>query len=186
VAVYHDHLRRRFGVRQRVEELHLPHRAARAEQQQAVAVAQGSVACVAVGVGDVPAARAHHQQAVVVQPADIDGHGGHCMVAGEAERTAVAQGVLRGFQQGRRRLAENQDVREAVGRVGVAKSAHLRRVVQRVSGRLDAVECHPQCVCRLLEGVGQGVAAKVSEEKGDALTPLLEVPPASRGEPRIG
>jgi hypothetical protein len=167
VAVNDDHLRGRFGSGQRVEQLHLPHRAPRAEQQQAVALAQGSVARVAVGVGDVPAARAHHQQAVVVQPADIDGHGGHCMVAGEAERAAVAQGVLRGFQQGRRRLAENQDVREAVGRVGVAKSAHLRRVVQRVSGRLDAVECHSQCVRRLLEGVRQRVAAKVGEENSD-------------------
>jgi hypothetical protein len=76
VAVYHDHLRRRFGVRQRIKKLLLPHRATRAEQQQAVAVAQGSVARVAVGVGNVPATRAHHQQAVVVQPTHIDGHRG--------------------------------------------------------------------------------------------------------------
>jgi hypothetical protein len=120
MAVNDDHLRGRFGSGQRVEELHLPHRAPRAEQQQAVALAQGSVARVAVGVGNVPATRAHHQQAVVVQPTDIDGHGGHRAVAGEAECAAVAQGVLRGFQHFGRRVAENQDVGEAVGRVGVA------------------------------------------------------------------
>jgi hypothetical protein len=47
VAVNDDHLRGRLRSGQRVEELHLPHRAPRAEQQQAVAPAQ--VQCRACG-----------------------------------------------------------------------------------------------------------------------------------------
>jgi hypothetical protein len=109
----HDSLRW-LRLAQGIMQVHVPHRSASTQKQQALARLELRGARMRQSVADVPAGGAHHHQAIIVQASDIHGHRRKGTMASKAQMPSISQRVEARLQQGRSGFTKQQDVIETL------------------------------------------------------------------------